>query len=331
MTPAMTNVIKDKDGRRYNIMIVPDKGCSVNQGLSSTRGGQLARVMYTDDGVGKERLRNPRVYVGDTWFDTSWDDALALYCGVTKKILDSDGPSGLVFDCFDHGGAGGGFENTWGTGKLMFTALKTPMVRIHNRPAYNSECHATREMGIGELNNSYEDAELADVHHGDRLQLLRDADQLLPRALGAEPAGRHGGQEAEVVPGRSGGKGQDHLRRSAPHADDRRCRNGRGQGQRAPPRHRARHRHRALQRPLHLRPRPGLAGQGLHRAAHARLRRRGQGQQAVAGRSQPHHRRSRREAQPGRRMGLQAEGVRASARARCMPTRRASSGATTTT
>ena len=28
------------------------------------------------------------------------------------------------------------------------------MVRIHNRPAYNSECHATREMGIGELNNS---------------------------------------------------------------------------------------------------------------------------------------------------------------------------------
>ena len=77
--------------------------------------------MYTDDGVGKERLRNPRVYVGDTWLDTSWDDALALYCGVTKKILDSDGPSGLVFDCFDHGGAGGGFENTWGTGKLMFT------------------------------------------------------------------------------------------------------------------------------------------------------------------------------------------------------------------
>jgi arsenite oxidase large subunit len=163
MTPAMTNVIKDKDGRRYNIMILPDRGCSVNQGLSSTRGGQLAKVMYTADGVGRERLRNPRVYVGDAWFDTSWDDALGLYCGVTKKILDSDGPAELVFDCFDHGGAGGGFENTWGTGKLMFTALKTPMVRIHNRPAYNSECHATREMGIGELNNSYEDAELADV------------------------------------------------------------------------------------------------------------------------------------------------------------------------
>lgn len=45
----------------------------------------------------------------------------------------------------------------------MFTALKPPPARFHNRPAYDSECHATREMGIGELNNSYEDAELANV------------------------------------------------------------------------------------------------------------------------------------------------------------------------
>ena len=37
----------------------------------------------------------------------AWDDALAIYCGVAKKILDKDGPSGLVFNCFDHGGAGG--------------------------------------------------------------------------------------------------------------------------------------------------------------------------------------------------------------------------------
>ncbi|WP_420230872.1 arsenate reductase (azurin) large subunit [Pseudomonas sp. ABY48] len=163
LTPAMQNTITDKDGKRYNIMIVPDKECTVNKGLSSTRGGQLAKVMYSPDGVGRERLRSPRIYVADQWVDTSWDDALALYAGVIKKILDHDGPAPLAFDCFDHGGAGGGFENTWGTGKLMFTALQTPLVRIHNRPAYNSECHATREMGIGELNNSYEDAELADV------------------------------------------------------------------------------------------------------------------------------------------------------------------------
>jgi arsenite oxidase large subunit len=134
----------------------------VNQGLSSTRGGKMASYMYQPEGLTKERLSFPRMYTGDQWLDTTWSQALALYAGVTKKILDKEGPGGLGFNCFDHGGAGGGFENTWGTGKLMFTALKTPLVRIHNRPAYNSECHATRDMGVGELNNSYEDAELAD-------------------------------------------------------------------------------------------------------------------------------------------------------------------------
>ena len=163
MTPAMTNQIEDRDGKQYNIMIVPDKGCSVNQGLSSTRGGKMASVMYTDSGIGKERLLYPRLYAADQWLDTGWDQALAVYGGLIKKILDQDGPADIMFSAFDHGGAGGGFENTWGTGKLMFSAIQTPVVRIHNRPAYNSECHATREMGIGELNNSYEDAEVADV------------------------------------------------------------------------------------------------------------------------------------------------------------------------
>jgi len=162
MTPAMTNVVQDRDGKRYNIMIVPDKDCVVNQGLSSTRGGKMASYMYQSEGLTKERLAYPKLYSGDQWLDTTWEQALAVYVGVHKKILDKEGPGGLAFNCFDHGGAGGGFENTWGTGKLMFTALKTPLVRIHNRPAYNSECHATRDMGIGELNNSYEDSEVAD-------------------------------------------------------------------------------------------------------------------------------------------------------------------------
>lgn len=162
MTKAMTNTVTDHSGKRWNIMIVPDKGCSVNSGLSSTRGGKMASYMYAHNGIGRDRLKSPRINRGDQWLDTSWENALAIYAGLTKKILDSDGPSGLLYDCFDHGGAGGGFENTWGTGKLMFTAPQTPMVRIHNRPAYNSECHATREMGVGELNNSYEDAQLSD-------------------------------------------------------------------------------------------------------------------------------------------------------------------------
>ncbi len=162
MSTAMVNLVRDQ-GRAYNIMIVPDKECVVNQGQSSTRGGQMATAMYNAKGPTQSRLKYPRLFTGDDWVDVSWDTAMAVYAGVTKRILDTDGPDQVMFNCFDHGGAGGGFENTWGTGKLMFSALQTKMVRIHNRPAYNSECHATRDMGIGELNNSYEDSEVADT------------------------------------------------------------------------------------------------------------------------------------------------------------------------
>jgi arsenite oxidase large subunit len=163
MTPPMHNVVTDRDGSRHHIMILPDKQCVVNQGLSSTRGGQMASVMFSGEGASRQRLRYPMVFTGDDWVETNWDHALLVYAGVTKHLLDTSGPDQIAFNAFDHGGAGGGFENTWGSGKLMFSAIGTQLVRIHNRPAYNSECHATRDMGIGELNNSYEDSEVADT------------------------------------------------------------------------------------------------------------------------------------------------------------------------
>ncbi|MCW7540989.1 arsenate reductase (azurin) large subunit [Aquabacterium sp. A7-Y] len=163
LTPAMSNTIVERDGRRSHVLILPDRNCDVNGGLSSTRGGKLATYLYRSDGVTRERLLYPELYQGSHWRATTWQVALDVYARVLKHVLDEDGPAAVFFSAFDHGGAGGGFENTWGTGKLMFSAIQTPAVRIHNRPAYNSECHATREMGISELNNSYEDAQLADV------------------------------------------------------------------------------------------------------------------------------------------------------------------------
>ncbi len=164
MRESMCNTIKDGDGQTYNIMITPDKNCVVNKGQFSARGGKMGEYMYNAEGKTKDRLKNPRIKRSGEWVDTTWEESLAIYAGLTKKILGSDGSGkdDYAAIAFDHGGAGGGFENTWGTGKLFFSAIKTPQVRIHNRPAYNSECHATREMGIGELNNSYEDAEIAD-------------------------------------------------------------------------------------------------------------------------------------------------------------------------
>ncbi len=157
VSPTQQAVVTDKNGTRHNILIVPDKECVVNQGGGSVRGLQMASYMQKES-----RLKHPRIHTGDQWLDTDWAQALAIYAGVTKKVLDDKGPRELGFVLFDHGGAGGGFENTWGSGKLVFTGLQAPTTRIHNRQAYNSECHATREMGVMELNNSYEDAEVAD-------------------------------------------------------------------------------------------------------------------------------------------------------------------------
>jgi len=164
MRESMTNTVTDHDGKRYNIMITPDKNCVVNKGQFSARGGRMGEYMYNAEGKTKHRLKEPQIKRSGEWVSTTWDEALAVYAGLTKKVLGNDGKGkdDTAFICFDHGGAGGGFENTWGTGKLMFSAIQTPQVRIHNRPAYNSECHATREMGVSELNNSYEDAEISD-------------------------------------------------------------------------------------------------------------------------------------------------------------------------
>src|SRR4029077_6748350 len=136
----------------------------VNSGLGSVRGARIAEMSYSRArNTQLQRLTDPLVWRYGQMQPTSWDDALDLVARVTVAVINDMGEDGLVVSAFDHGGAGGGYENTWGTGKLYFGAMKVKNIRIHNRPAYNSEVHATRDMGVGELNNCYEDAELADT------------------------------------------------------------------------------------------------------------------------------------------------------------------------
>ncbi|WP_018701104.1 arsenate reductase (azurin) large subunit [Amorphus coralli] len=162
-TPSMYNMVK-QDGRDVHMVIKPDPNCVVNSGLASPRGGRIAEMSYSDARqTQQQRLTDPLVWRYGQMQPTSWDDALDLVARVTAKVIEEQGEDGLFVSAADHGGAGGGYEFTWGTGKLYFGAMKVKNIRIHNRPAYNSEVHATRDMGIGELNNAYEDAELADT------------------------------------------------------------------------------------------------------------------------------------------------------------------------
>ncbi|MDI6836870.1 MAG: arsenate reductase (azurin) large subunit, partial [Rhizobiaceae bacterium] len=161
--PSMYNVVK-QNGKDVHLVIKPDVHCQVNSGLGSIRGARMAENRRSDvNGTQQQRLTEPMVWRYGTWQPTSWDDALDLVARVTARVIDKDNENDLYVSMFDHGGSAGGYENTWGTGKLYFESMKVKHCRIHNRPAYMSEVHSSRDMGVDELNYNYGDYEVTDT------------------------------------------------------------------------------------------------------------------------------------------------------------------------
>lgn len=60
-----------------------------------------------------QRLTDPMVWRYGQMQPTSWADALDLVARVTVAVINDMGEDGLFVSAFDHGGAGGGYENTW--------------------------------------------------------------------------------------------------------------------------------------------------------------------------------------------------------------------------
>ena len=163
IAPSMYNVVR-QDGKDVHLAVVPDHDCVVNSGLGSVRGARMAeaRPSYVT-GTQQQRLSDPLMWRNGVWQPTSWDDALDLVARVTARVVTQGSEDDLVVSMFDHGGSAGGYENTWATGKLYFESMKVKNCRIHNRPAYNSEVHSTRDMGVDELNYAYKDYEITDT------------------------------------------------------------------------------------------------------------------------------------------------------------------------
>lgn len=160
---SMYNVVK-QNGKDVHLVVKPDVDCVVNSGLGSIRGARMAENRPSKvTGTQQQRLTDPMVWRNGVWQPTSWDDAMDLVARVTARVVTEGSEDDLVVSMFDHGGSAGGYENTWGTGKLYFESMKIKNCRIHNRPAYNSEVHSTRDMGVGELNYAYEDYGLTDT------------------------------------------------------------------------------------------------------------------------------------------------------------------------
>ncbi len=163
VAPSMHNIVR-QDGKDVHLALIPDTECVVNSGLVSIRGGRMAENRPSKvTGTQLQRISDPLVWRNGTLQPTSWDDALDLVARVTARVVTQGSEDDLVVSMFDHGGSAGGYENTWATGKLYFQSMKVKNARIHNRPAYNSEVHSTRDMGVGELNYSYSDYEVTDT------------------------------------------------------------------------------------------------------------------------------------------------------------------------
>ena len=162
-TETMHNVITRKNGKRYNLAIIPAKESRINKGDYSIRGGTNAQTAYSPDGYTRTRLKDPLLRKENGFVPITWDAAVEILATLTKSSIDKYGADSIAMKFYDHGSSGLGFEDNWGAGKLFLAGIKTQYLSIHNRPAYNSEVWGSRERGMHELNYDVDDARLADT------------------------------------------------------------------------------------------------------------------------------------------------------------------------
>ena len=194
-SPSMYNIVK-QDGKDVHIVIKPDKDCVVNSGLGSIRGARMAEESYSGArSTQLQRLTTPMVWRYGQMQPTSWDDALDLVARVTASVIAEQGEDGLFVSAFDHGGAGGGYENTWGTGKLYFGAMKIKNMRIHNRPALQLGSARDPRHGRRRTQQLLRGRRACGHDRGCRHQCARDPDELFPQSLGSEFARQLSRQE----------------------------------------------------------------------------------------------------------------------------------------
>ncbi len=162
-TEAMHSVAL-QDGRAVHVAVVPAADSPINRKRDhSSRGGTQARATFAADRPTRARLTTPLLRIGDTLQPIPWDEAINLLAAVVGGVRARFGSDALTAKAFDHGGGGGGFENNFAIGRLLFDDLEMRYVAIHNRPAYNSEVWGSRDRGVHELHYTAEDARLCDT------------------------------------------------------------------------------------------------------------------------------------------------------------------------
>ena len=114
----MYSTVTNRDGITYHVAIVPARDSPINlRGDHSSRGGTNALTLFSEDRPTRDRLKYPLLRLGDAFRPIPWEEAIQIVAGVVKGVNDRYGPEQLTAKVSDHGGANGGFEFTYSTGK----------------------------------------------------------------------------------------------------------------------------------------------------------------------------------------------------------------------
>lgn len=213
VSPGFHTVTRRKDGRDYNVVIIPDKDCVVNQGNHSSRGGTNAQAVYTPYGPTADRLTRPLVRVGEAQQPISWNAAVKIAGTLLKHAVEKWGPEAVGFRMFPYEF----YENTYAITKLYFGKIGTPNAAFHNRPSFGGETPGLEDCGVSTWSIGYVDAEKAEtvVAWGANMYETQDVlftQHVIPggaklvvvdprRTLTAAYAESKGGVHLQVIPG----------------------------------------------------------------------------------------------------------------------------------
>ncbi len=159
ISPSFHTVTREKDGRDYNVVVIPDKDCVVNRGSHSVRGGTNALGVYSPYRPTRDRLLTPLLRVGEAQVPISWDAAVEIAAGLIKHAIEKYGPEAVGFRVFPYEF----YENTYAITKLYFGNIKTPNAAFHNRPSFGGETPGLEDTGISTWSIGYVDGEKAET------------------------------------------------------------------------------------------------------------------------------------------------------------------------
>ena len=122
--------------------------CKVNSGLASIRGLPDRRdVVLTASADTQEQRSNPLRGVIRGCTPTWWDNGDRPRGRSRRRRLMTSGRAGCLSRLSITEVPAAAMRTPGRTGKLYFESMKMKNIRIHNRPAYNSEVHAHTRYG----------------------------------------------------------------------------------------------------------------------------------------------------------------------------------------